>query len=102
MNSVPPVSVPITTPSGANASFSNEGDALKSFEAVFLSQVVDEMMKTVDIDATMGAHSAEMWRSVLSQALADGLMDSGGLGIADSIESKLNAYKLHTGGNQYE
>ncbi len=98
MTSVPPVSVPISAPSATQDSFSNESDALKSFEAVFLSQVVDEMMKTVDIDATMGAHSAEMWRSVLSQALADGLMDSGGLGIADSIESKINAYKVHAGG----
>lgn len=98
MSSVPPVSVPISAPAATQGSFATEGDALKSFEAVFLSQVVDEMMKTVDIDATMGAHSAEMWRSVLSQALADGLMESGGLGIADSIESKINAYKVHAGG----
>lgn len=102
MSSVPPVSIPISAPNATKANFANENDALRSFEAVFLSQVVDEMMKTVDIDATMGAHSAEMWRSVLSQALADGLMESGGLGIADSIESKLNAYKVHAGGNEHE
>ncbi len=98
MTAVSPVTVPLSAPSASTDNFETESDALKSFEAVFLSQVVDEMMKTVDIDATMGAHSAEMWRSVLSQALADGLMDSGGLGIAQSIESKMNAYKAQAGG----
>jgi Rod binding domain-containing protein len=98
MTTVPPVSVPLSAPSAAKSGFETQGEALKSFEAIFLSQVVDEMMKTVDIDATMGAHSAEMWRSVLSQALADGLMENGGLGIAESIESKMNAYKVHAGG----
>lgn len=98
MTSIPPVSVPLSTPSAAQPAIKTEEDAMKSFEAVFLSQMVDEMMKTVNVDKTMGAHSAEMWRSVLSQALADSLMENGGLGIADSIQSKMNAYKTHMGG----
>ena len=44
MTSVPPISVPLSAPATTATSFSNESDALKSFEAVFLSQVVDKRL----------------------------------------------------------
>lgn len=74
------------------------GETAHAFETLFLSQVIDEMMKTVDLGQTMGDHAAEMWRSVISEALANNLMENGGFGIADSIQKKIDAYKVHAGG----
>lgn len=98
MTNIPPVSLPLSAAGADGAKPKTEVEAAKSFEAVFLSQMVDEMMKTVDFGSTMGEHSAEMWRSILSQSLADSLMENGGLGIADNIQNKLNAYKTQSGG----
>ena len=97
MTSVPPVAIPLAGSQGATAKPKSEAEALKSFEAVFLSQMVDEMMKTIDMQASMGEHSAEMWRSVVAQALADGIMEDGGLGIAQNIQNNMDAYKARTG-----
>ncbi|MCE8008987.1 rod-binding protein [Aestuariivita sp.] len=94
MTSLPPISIPLD-PAGGGASSKTgaERDAAKAFEVVFLGQMVDEMMKTVDMGATMGNHAAEMWRSVLSQSLAENLAENGGLGIAENVHQMMNAYK---------
>ncbi len=65
----------------------------KEFEAVFLSQFVDQMMKTVDYGPAAGGQGAEMWRSFLSQALAEQLSERGGLGLSANIEQMLSAYR---------
>jgi len=65
----------------------------REFEAVFLSQFVDEMMKTVDYGPAAGGRGAEMWRSFLSRAMADKLAEDGGLGLSASIGQVLNAYR---------
>lgn len=96
---IPPAGGPANTANaGASArgkpAVSAEDQALaRDFEAVFLTQFVDEMMKTVDVSAAGGGHGAEMWRSFLSQAMADRLADNGGLGIGASITQMLAAYK---------
>lgn len=71
--------------------------ATRAFETLFVSNMVDEMMKTVDMGSSMGEHPAAMWRSVLSEALAESLVANGGLGIAESIQHKISAYKNHIG-----
>lgn len=83
----------------SNKAAVSEHEAAKAFETLFLSQMVDEMMKTVDMSASMGAHASEMWRSIISEALAENLMQSGGLGLTDNIYQKLNAYRPQIGEN---
>lgn len=98
MSSIPHVSRSPEYPASAEMKNRQEQfEAVQAFETLFLTQMVDEMMKTVDMSATMGAHASEMWRSVLSEALAENLMDSGGLGISDNIHKKLNAYRSNLG-----
>ena len=70
-----------------------EKEVARSFEAVFLSQFVNQMMETVDSEAMGGGKQAEMWRSFLSDAMAESIADQGGLGIATSIERMLAAYR---------
>ncbi len=65
----------------------------REFETVFLSQFVDEMMSTVDYGPASGGQGAEMWRSFMSQALAEQLAERGGLGFGANIEQMLNAYR---------
>lgn len=80
----------------ANASAQGSGkeaELAKEFEAVFISQFVDEMMKTVDYGPAAGGQGAEMWRSFLSQALADKLSERGGLGLSGNITQMLGAYR---------
>lgn len=100
MTSIPPLTP--QTAQGLEArtnTVSPELESARAFEEVFLGQMIDEMMKTVDIGETMGAHAADMWRSVLSQAIAENLAENGGLGIAGNIYEKMNAYKPQTGGS---
>lgn len=62
------------------------------FEAVFLTQFVDQMMKTSGDTAFGGKEQAEMWRSFMSEAVAKHLVEQGGLGLAGSVDQMLNAY----------
>lgn len=79
---------------GAVSGVSAEDEKIaREFEAVFLSQFVDEMMKTVDYGPASGGQGAEMWRSFLSQAMAETLSERGGLGLSGNISQMLNAYR---------
>lgn len=64
----------------------------KDFEAVFLSQFVDQMMKTAGSTAFGGEKQAEMWRSFMSEAVAGHLVEQGGLGLSGQIKQMLSAY----------
>lgn len=69
----------------------DEVEAAKEFEAVFLSQFVDEMLKTVDMGT--GQNDAQMWRSFMSEALSKSMVDQGGLGMAANVQQMMAAYK---------
>lgn len=62
------------------------------FEAVFLTQFIDQMMKTAGDTAFGGEDQAEMWRSFMSEAVANHLVEQGGLGLAGSVEQMMKAY----------
>ena len=97
MSSQPISSVPSVPTDAAGATARSVGaddEKLgRDFEAVFLSQFVDQMMKTVDYGPAAGGQGAEMWRSFLSQALADKLSERGGLGLGANIAQMLDAYR---------
>ena len=67
--------------------------AAKEFETVFLSQVMDEMLKTVKLGSLDGGFAEETWRSFLAQAYAEQLAEQGTTGIARSVEESITAYK---------
>ncbi len=81
-----------TAVSQAKAS-QQEVQSAKEFEAVFLSQFVDEMMKTVDMSEAGGGKDTHMWRSFMSEAISKSLVDRGGLGLAGNIQQMMSAYK---------
>lgn len=67
-------------------------ETAEAFEAVFLTQFVDEMMKTTGDTAYGGKQQAEMWRSFMSEAVAQHLVAQGGLGLAAPVAQMIDAY----------
>ncbi len=65
----------------------------RKFEAMFLSNVVDEMMKTVKVGEFGGGEAETKWRSFLSNAIADEIAGQGKTGISQSIEAAINSYE---------
>jgi Rod binding domain-containing protein len=68
-------------------------ESARKFEAMFLSQVVEEMIKTVDVGDYGGGEAEEKWRSFLASAVADQIALQGGTGIAQTIETAIDSYK---------
>ncbi|WP_370399496.1 rod-binding protein [Sulfitobacter sp. JB4-11] len=71
---------------------SKSAEASKEFEAVFLGQFVDEMLKTAGATAFGDEHQAEMWRSFMSEAVAKHLVEQGGVGLSGSVSQMIGAY----------
>ncbi len=65
----------------------------KDFAAVFLTQVVEQMMKTVKLGPLDGGQGEAIWRSFMARAMADQIAQSGSTGIARSVERMIRAYK---------
>lgn len=58
-----------------------------------LSNFVDEMMKTVKTGAFGSEKDAQMWRSFLSDAIAEQLTLQGGLGLQRHVSDVVSAYQ---------
>ncbi|MEO0712353.1 MAG: hypothetical protein AAFU41_11595 [Pseudomonadota bacterium] len=78
-------------PSGANAA-SKEAWAAQEFEAVFLTQAIDEMLKTVKIGSMGGGHAEETWRGFLAKSIADEIAQSGVTNISGGVTTAISAY----------
>ena len=92
---------PISQPTLATAQVhgtqkTGEEEAAEGFETIFLTQLVDQMMKTVDANAFGGEQQAEIWRSFLSEAIAEKLTDQGGLGFGNSVKQAISSYEQGT------
>ena len=72
---------------------SSEAQAAKEFETVFLSQAIDEMLRTVDLGGMSGGHAEDTWRSFLAQAIADEIAGTGTTRISDGVESAIAGYR---------
>ncbi|GHF36286.1 rod-binding protein [Seohaeicola zhoushanensis] len=70
--------------------------AAREFEAVFLTQTVDEMLKSVDIGSFGGGEAEETWRSFLARAYADQIAEQNSTGIARSVLQTIAAYETAT------
>jgi len=63
-----------------------ETDAAKNFEAVFIGQMTQMMMETVEQgDEFSGGHGEEMFRGVLAEKMGTAIANRGGIGIAPMV-----------------
>ncbi|WP_212522764.1 rod-binding protein [Actibacterium sp. MT2.3-13A] len=67
--------------------------AAREFEALFLTQAVEEMMRSVDTGSFGGGQAEETWRSFLARAVADEIAAQGRTGLAQSVQSAIGAYE---------
>lgn len=65
----------------------------REFEVLFMGQIVDQMLKTIDFGSYSGGFGEDMWRSFMANALAEKIVDQSGIGLAGNIEDMLNAYR---------
>ena len=91
-------SLPIPSPTPAATPAVTQADAVtaekaQEFEAMFLGQMVDEMLSTVDIGSFGGGHAEETWRSFLSNAIGESIAEQNSTGIARSIETAMQRYQ---------
>ncbi len=64
----------------------------QSFEAVFLGQMTQMMMATVESDGPFsGGHGEEMFRGVLAEKLGTAIAATGGIGIAPAVLKQIIA-----------
>ncbi|SDH85742.1 rod-binding protein [Roseospirillum parvum] len=67
-------------------------EVAQDFEAVFLSQMFEQMWSSVDVDPLFGGgHAEKVWRSLLNQEYGKALAAGGGVGLADQMVAQLVA-----------
>ena len=62
----------------------------REFEAVFLGQMTQLMMESVDAGGDFsGGHGEQMFRGVLAEKLGAAIADRGGLGLAPAVMDQI-------------
>lgn len=82
---------PATTPSTTDNSIR---EAAEGFEGIFMSMLVEEMMK-----GTQVAEANPVYSGLMIQKLGDQLARSGGIGLADVLERQLGGAPTVSGGD---
>jgi Rod binding domain-containing protein len=62
----------------------------KSFESVFAAMVLKEMRQTLDSKTLFGGDSSDIYGGMFDQFMGQALSQSGGFGLAKSIEHQLS------------
>ncbi|MBW4330411.1 rod-binding protein [Stakelama sp. CBK3Z-3] len=57
----------------------------KEFEAVFIGQMTQLMLESVEQGEFSGGHGEEMFRGVLAEKMGSAIADRGGLGLAPAV-----------------
>ena len=65
-------------------------DAAQKFEAQFLSQMLGQMFEGIPTDGPFGGGSGEqMWRSMMTDAMAKQMTKAGGIGVSDTVQREI-------------
>ncbi len=98
-SSITPSPAPVEV-SGSNtatqSAYSDEARVAKDFEAMLLSQAVNQMLETVDIGSMGGGFAEETWRSFLARAIAEEISGTGITRVSESVHSAIAGYQTET------
>lgn len=83
------MTTPISAAAGTSASASASGpttirQAAEGFEGIFMSMLVEEMMKGTEV-----AQANPLYTGLMTEKLGDQLAAEGGIGLADTLERQL-------------
>lgn len=91
LRATPPLPATTATATAAAAD-PKAAKTAQSFEAVFLGQMTQMMMATVETDqAFSGGHGEEMFRGVLAEKIGTAITAAGGIGIAPAVLKQIIA-----------
>lgn len=81
---------PVASPPKPTALASKAAAAAKDYEAVFISQFLGSMFSGIKTDGiTGGGQGEEMFRSLMVDQYAKGIVQRGGFGIAAQMKAEL-------------
>ena len=100
-----PVPAPVPTPAAAPAAsranpprHSAAETSAQEFEAVFLGQMTQLMMESVETDdAFSGGHGEAVFRGVLAEKLGTEIARTGGIGLAPAVMAQIIKMQEGTG-----
>ncbi len=79
----------LTRPAAGNTAAESRA-AARSFEAVFVGQMIKPMFATLDAAPPFGGGFAEeVWRDVLADEIGKAIVAAGGIGMADAVAGEL-------------
>ncbi len=81
---------PAATTSPRAAQLAKNKETAEKFEAVFLGQMTQLMMESVDVgDQFSGGHGEEVFRGVLAEKLGNAMASKGGIGLAPAVLAQI-------------
>jgi len=90
----PTVSLSVKNPAAAK-------DTAEKFEAVFLGQMTQLMMESVETgDEFSGGHGEQMFRGVLAEKLGTAMAAKGGIGLAPAVMAQIIKLQGGSGNGQ--
>jgi len=86
LSAAPLAATPVPQPAHA----AGPAATARSFEAVFVGQMVRIMMDTTPSDGPFnGGHGEEMFRGVLAEKMGDAIAQRGGFGLAPAVLNQI-------------
>ena len=87
----PPIAPQAALPSASDVlARAKAKDAAQKFESQFLSQMLGQMFKGIDTDGPFGGgFGEEMFRSLMTDAMAKNMTKAGGIGLADTVQREI-------------
>ena len=93
MSGLPPVAIPtpaLPAPSASDAFRARAKTAAQTFESQFLSQMIGQMFEGIQTDGPFGGgFGEEMFRSMMTDAMAKQMTHAGGVGVSDVVQREI-------------
>lgn len=97
----PPIASATVHTTSSPAPSRKAGETAEKFEAVFLGQMTQLMMESVDVgDQFSGGHGEEMFRGVLAEKLGTAMAHKGGIGLAPAVMAQIIKMQGGSGNGQ--
>ncbi len=86
----PTLLAPPTAATTADLARSKAKGVADKFESQFLSQMLGHMLAGIETDGPFGGgHGEEMFRSLMTEAMAKNMTKAGGIGLSDTIQREI-------------
>ena len=93
MSGLPPVAIPtpaLPAPDASDAFRARAKTAAQTFESQFLSQMIGQMFEGIQTDGPFGGgFGEEMFRSMMTDAMAKKMTQAGGVGVSDVVQREI-------------